>query len=91
MPVIGKGRRWQERLREEIHELSDPELVQAAFDEYWAYVGDDQAIDARERLEIYKDLCNAEDLLTTKIVLSKQGRGRLRSFLLNSRARRERW
>jgi hypothetical protein len=76
--------------REEIYGFGDSELVQAAFEAYWAGFGSDESIDPRVRLETYEALKEAERQLATQVVLSMEGRGRLRSFLLNETRRRRR-
>ena len=82
-----KFHRWQERLRAEIHQLEDSELVQAAFDEYWEDFGANDDIDPIVRRQTLEDLREAKRELDVQIVLSTEGRGRLRSFLFNERRR----
>lgn len=76
-----------ELLRQEIHELEDTELVDAAFDVYWESFGTNDEIDPRVRLATLEDLREAAAQLESQIVLTTEGRGRLRSFLINERRR----
>ena len=83
-------RRLEERLRAEIAEYEDDELVEIAFDEFWEGIGSDENVDPRLRLEILDDLRQAERQLEGRVALGREGRGRLRSLLFNMRLQRER-
>jgi hypothetical protein len=74
--------------RGQIQDFNDRELVQTAFEEYWADFGINDSIDPRVRSDTYDDLKEAERQLETQVVLAMEGRGRLRSFLLNECRRR---
>jgi AcrR family transcriptional regulator len=75
------------RLQAEITELEDDDLVAAAFEEFWETFGNDETISAFVRARVLKDLEEAEAQLRDEIVLSREGRGRLRRFLFNAQLR----
>ncbi|MGO9956938.1 MAG: hypothetical protein ACLP50_13320 [Solirubrobacteraceae bacterium] len=77
----------QRRLRAQIMELDDAQLVDAASDEFWGTMGSDESIDPLVRLKILTELKDAQGTLGDRVILSDEGRGRLRSFLLNTRLR----
>jgi hypothetical protein len=87
-PFFSRSGQNQQQLRAEIHRLEDPALVQQCFDEYWEDFGINDEIDAVVRLETCKALCEAQRQLVEETTLTMEGRGRLRSFLLNERIRR---
>jgi hypothetical protein len=67
-------------LRDEIYGYSDLDLVQVAWEE-WA----DFDADERIKAQLGSDLREAERQITEHVVLSMQGRGRLRKFVFNKR------
>ena len=71
------------RLREHVLALDDEELVQAAFDAWAAFAS--EAVTPAVQAMVLKDLEEAEAQLRSQAVLAREGRGRLRRFLLNAR------
>jgi hypothetical protein len=76
-----------ERLRREIAALQDSDLVVAAWDQFWHTFASDETIDPILRVEAMKQLRDAESQLRGVFPRSAEGRGRLRSFLLNEQLR----
>jgi len=66
--------------------LSDRDLAVAAVDEFWATFGNNESIDPRVRVMVLRDLEEALEQLETDST-RMEGRGRLTSFLFNSRLR----
>lgn len=72
--------RCRDDIRAEVNAYEDDELVQTAWDEF-----DQFAATQDVKRDIESDLREAEEELSRHVVLSRQGRGRLRSFVLNKR------
>jgi hypothetical protein len=70
-----------------MRDLSDDELVAAAYDQFWTTFGEDESISPVVRVRLLEDLGEAAALLQRQSVLSMEARGRLRSFVLNARLR----
>jgi hypothetical protein len=80
-------RRRLERVKQEVHELEDEELVESAFDQFWETFAPQDDIDPRARADMMDGLREAQDQLLNRVTLTKMGRSRLRSFLINERLR----
>lgn len=90
MPLLpGTERRREARLQDEIAQLEDHELIQAAFVAYWDSYGLRSDIDARIRNGVLENLQAAEAQLKRQLALSIEARGRLRSTLFRLRLGRD--
>lgn len=78
--MTSENGRWRERILAEIIAYEDDELIQQAWNDFAEWEASDKA---KEDLE--RDLKDAVRQLSDLVVLSQQGRGRLRSFLFTKR------
>lgn len=76
---------FRQHVAAQVNELDDEALVTAAFEQFWATLGNDDTVDPVLRDGVLADLHDAEQQLERDAERAGEGRRRMRSFLLNAR------